>query len=297
MNKGQTLGSMCLGTHNGTKFDQEEQASFTAIGNQIAIAVENARLYAEVQYKERVRGELFQKALAAQEEERKRIARELHDEISQSLTALLYQAEEGLEWESSSRIKERLESICDLTQHTLDDIHNLIFDLRPSTLDQLGLIPALRWLAQSRLETRGIRVALQVNSNMSPLDVKTDSQRLSPDIETALFRVIQEAINNIARHSAARNVEIKLDLDENTAIVSIKDDGIGFDLSELSVISSQDIESQDSLLSTNARGLGISGMQERIELLGGELEIITAPGSGTRIFIRVPLRERSLASD
>jgi signal transduction histidine kinase len=288
---------MCLGKHNNISFDQEEQQSFTAIGNQIAIAVENARLYAEVQHKERVRGELFQKALAAQEEERKRIARELHDEISQSLTALLYEAEEGLEWANSPKNKDRLQSICDLTQHTLDDVHNLMFDLRPSMLDQLGLIPALRWLAESRLETKGIRVVIEVGAHTVLLNSKMDSQRLSPDIEIALFRVMQEAINNIARHSAARNVEIKLDLDEDTAIVSIKDDGIGFDLSELSVISNREMESPDSLLSDSTRGLGIIGMQERIELLGGELEINTAPGSGTRIQICVPLRERSLVND
>jgi signal transduction histidine kinase len=297
MNKGQTLGSMCLGTHNNTKFDEEEQKLLTAIGNQIAIAVENARLYAEVQHKERVRGELFQKALAAQEDERKRIARELHDEISQSLTALLYEAEAGLELESGSRIKKRLQSICDLTQHTLDNVHNLMFDLRPSMLDQLGLIPALRWLAQTRLEPKGVRVVVEASSHAGPLNSKADLQRLSPEIETALFRVMQEAINNIARHAAARNVEINLELEENTAIVSIKDDGIGFDLTELSVTAIKDMEIKDAPLSNNARGLGIIGMQERIELLGGELDINTAPGSGTHVHIRVPLQERSLVND
>jgi signal transduction histidine kinase len=297
MNKGHALGSMCLGTHDNTKFDEEEQKLLTAVGNQIAMAVENARLYAEVQHKERVRGELFQKALAAQEEERKRIARELHDEISQSLTALLYEAEEGLESASNPKVKERLRSICTLTQHTLDDVHNLMFDLRPSMLDQLGLIPALRWLAQSRLETKGIRVAVNVNSQAGPAHSKTDVQRLSPEIETALFRVMQEAINNIARHAAARNVEIHLELNEDTARISIKDDGIGFDLSELSVTALKDMESKDSLPSNNPRGLGLIGIQERIELLGGELDINTAPGSGTHIDIRVPLRERSLVND
>jgi signal transduction histidine kinase/HAMP domain-containing protein len=285
MNKGRALGSMCLGTQDNTKFDDEAQRLLMAVGNQIAMAVENARLYAEVQHKERVRGELFQKALAAQEEERKRIARELHDEISQSLTALLYEAEEGLERASSPRVKERLQSICTLTQHTLDDVHNLIFDLRPSMLDQLGLIPALRWLAQSRLETKGIRVSMAVSSGAGSSNGKTDPQRLAPEIETALFRVMQEAINNIARHAAARNVDIQLELDEDTAVVSIRDDGIGFDLTELSVSSN------------SARGLGLVGIRERIELLGGELDINTFPGSGTHIHIRVPLRERSHVND
>jgi signal transduction histidine kinase len=297
MNKGQVLGSMCLGTRDSIRFDREEQQSFTAIGNQIAIAVENARLYAEVQHKERVRGELFKKALAAQEEERKRIARELHDEISQSLTALLYEAEEGLERENNPKNRERLQSICDLTQHTLDDVHTLMFDLRPAMLDQLGLIPSVRWLAQSRLETRGVRVVIDVCSSAAPANGKIDIQRLEPDIETALFRVVQEAINNIARHAAARNVNMRLELDESLAILSIRDDGIGFDLSELRVESLRETEPRYPLLSSHTRGLGIIGMQERIELLGGELLITTAPGSGTHIQIRVPLREGSLVND
>lgn len=297
--KGCALGSMCVGTREHLQFDNEEQNLLTAIGNQIAIAVENARLYAEVQRRERLRGELFTQALAAQEEERKRIARELHDEVSQSLTALLYEAEDGLEMDDhpSSSTRERLQSICDLTQHTLNNIHKLIFDLRPSMLDQLGLIPALRWLAETRLETRGVRIAVNDGSNSQPADNETDSHRLAPEIETTLYRVVQEAINNIARHAAARNVEINLELNEETAKVDIRDDGIGFDLTELNASAVKDLEEMEGTQPDNTRGLGIMGMQERIELLGGELEILTAPGNGTQIHILVPLRERSLVYD
>ncbi len=297
MTKGWALGSMCVGARDTSQFSDDEQRLLTAIGNQIAIAVENARLYADVQRRERVRGELFKKALAAQEDERKRIARELHDEVSQSLTALLYDAEDGLELEHLPGIKKRLQSICDLTQHTLDNIHKLMFDLRPSMLDQLGLVPAVRWLAETRLEPRGLRV--NVNSEPDP-DLargEADEQRLSPEIETALYRVIQEAINNIARHAAARNVEIGLSLDDGAASVSITDDGIGFDLAEISLGTIRDIDSDDFHLSENTRGLGLLGMQERIELLGGELEIVSAPGSGTQVRIRVPIRERSILYD
>jgi len=268
-----------------------------AIGNQIAIAVENARLYADVQRRERVRGELFKKALAAQEDERKRIARELHDEVSQSLTALLYDAEDGLELEHIPAIKKRLQSICDLTQHTLDNIHKLMFDLRPSMLDQLGLIPALRWLAETRLEPRGIRVNVSTNANPDLLSSESEHQRLSPEIETALYRVVQEAINNIARHAAARNVEIELLLNDDLAAVNITDDGIGFDLTELSMETIEDFDSEDFQFSENTRGLGLLGMQERIELLGGDLKIETAPGSGTQIYICVPIQERSPVYD
>jgi signal transduction histidine kinase len=297
MTKGWALGSMCVGTHNNAQFNDEEQKLLEAIGNQIAIAVENARLYADVQRKERVRGELFKKALAAQEDERKRIARELHDEVSQSLTALLYDAEDGLELDQLPVIKKRFQSICDLTQHTLNNIHKLMFDLRPSMLDQLGLIPAMRWLAETRLEPKGIRVSVVTNSNPGLLKSENDPQRLSSEIETVLYRVVQEAINNIARHAAARNVEIGLSLNDGVASVNITDDGIGFDLTELSMEAIKDINSEDFQFSENTRGLGLLGMQERIELLGGELEIDTAPGSGTQIHIRVPIQERSLIYD
>jgi len=297
MTKGWTMGSLCVGTHDESQFNTEEQKLLEAIGNQIAIAVENARLYADVQRRERVRGELFKKALAAQEDERKRIARELHDEVSQSLTALLYDAEDGLELEHIPAIKKRLQSICDLTQHTLDNIHKLMFDLRPSMLDQLGLIPALRWLAETRLEPRGIRVNVSTNANPDLLSSESEHQRLSPEIETALYRVVQEAINNIARHAAARNVEIELLLNDDLAAVNITDDGIGFDLTELSMETIEDFDSEDFQFSENTRGLGLLGMQERIELLGGDLKIETAPGSGTQIYICVPIQERSPVYD
>ncbi|MEW5829202.1 MAG: GAF domain-containing protein [Chloroflexota bacterium] len=297
MTKGWALGSMCIGTRKPAHFNDDEQRLLIAIGNQIAIAVENARLYADVQRRERVRGELFKKALAAQEDERKRIARELHDEVSQSLTALLYDAEDGLELEQLPGIKKRLQTICDLTQHTLNNIHKLMFDLRPSMLDQLGLVPAVRWLAETRLESRGVRVSVSSEPDPDLSPGEADEQRLSPEIETALYRVIQEAINNIARHAAARNVEISLSLNDGTATVNITDDGIGFDLAEISLGTIRDIDSEDFQLSENTRGLGLLGMQERIELLGGELEIVSAPGSGTQVRIRVPIRERSIIYD
>lgn len=294
MTKGWALGSMCVGTRDTTQFNDEEQKILNAIGNQIAIAVENARLYADVQRKERVRGELFKKALAAQEDERKRIARELHDEVSQSLTALLYDAEDGLELDYLPAIKKRLQSVCDLTQHTLENIHKLIFDLRPSMLDQLGLIPALRWLAETRLEPKGVRVNVVPGSDTTLFGTEQSSLRLSSETETALYRVVQEAINNIARHAAARNVEIRMELDDGIALVSIVDDGIGFDLEELNMGTNKDLDNTHPPLSENTRGLGLLGIQERIELLGGELEIDSLPGSGTRISIRVPIAEGSL---
>lgn len=270
--KGSTLGSMCVGTRRQHEFDEEEQALLTAIGSQMAVAVENARLYAEVQHKEQLRGELLKKAIIAQEEERKRIARELHDDTSQALTTLLYAAEEGTEMSDLAEVKGMLEGMRDLTVRTLDGVHKLIFDLRPTMLDHLGLVPALRWFAQSRLEPTGIRITVQE---------KSASRRLPTEVETALFRVVQETINNIARHAAARNAKISFEFGDESVAVEVEDDGIGFDIIEIAL-------SHDT-----GRGLGLMGMQERIEVLDGEIEIISAPGNGTHVYIRVPIAERT----
>jgi signal transduction histidine kinase len=266
--KGCTLGSICVGTRDQRNFGPKEQDLLTAIGNQIAVGIENARLYAEVQHKERLRGQLLNKLITAQEEERKRIARELHDDTSQALAALLYAVEEALEMGDLDRMRIRLGGMKELTMHTMEEIYKLIFDLRPTMLDHLGLVPALRSFAQTRLEPAGVRVMIEEVS--AP-------RRLPAEIETALFRVVQEVITNIARHAMARNVAISFQFEPNMVIVKVEDDGIGFDMVEV------------TLSSDSQRGLGLMGMLERVELLGGEMEIDTAPGYGTGIHIEVPL--------
>jgi signal transduction histidine kinase/PAS domain-containing protein len=271
VNKGCTLGSMCIGTRMQRSFDEEERQLLSALGNQIAVAIENARLYAEVQHKEHIRGELFIKAINAQEEERRRIARELHDETSQSLAALLFAIEEAQEMKSVRAINSRLVSMRELTKRMLDDIHKIIFDLRPSMLDHLGLVPALRWLAESRLSPKGVRVVVEE---------VTPSRRLPAEMETAIFRVVQEAITNIARHAAARNACILFNLSDEQVTISVDDDGIGFNVETLG------IEADDM------RGLGLLSMRERLELLGGELDISSAPGQGTQIIIKLKLQSQ-----
>jgi PAS domain S-box-containing protein len=271
--KGCALGSMCVGTRLQHDFDTEEQELLEAIGNQIAVAVENARLYAEVQQKEQLRGELLRKVIAAQEEERRRIARELHDDTSQALAALLYAAEGGTDMKDLAEVQEMLQGMQQLAVRTLDGVHKLIFDLRPTMLDHLGLVPALRWFAQSRLERAGIRVTVEE---------KSATRRLPGEVETAIFRVVQEAITNIARHAAARNVHIAFEFTDESVIVEVEDDGIGFDLVEVTV------------LPDSGRGLGLMGMRERAELLGGQVDISTAPGYGTQVQIYVPIDQREV---
>jgi signal transduction histidine kinase len=276
MAKGSTLGSMCVGTRRPREFDGTEQELLSAIGSQIAIAIENARLYAEIQHRDHLRGELLRKVIAAQEDERKRIARELHDETSQNLTALIYAAEEALDLGRPTAIRATLRNMRGLTQRTLDGVHKVIFDLRPTMLDHLGLVPALRWLAQSRLAPAGVRVT--VHETCAEGGETTNACRLPPEMETALFRVAQEAITNIARHAMARNVLLAFHREPEAVTITVEDDGIGFDQVELSL-------SPDS-----GRGLGLLGMTERIELLGGDLDLRSAPGCGTQIRIWAPIR-------
>ncbi|MCX6030914.1 MAG: GAF domain-containing protein [Chloroflexi bacterium] len=266
--KGATLGSMCVATRCPREFDASEQDLLAAIGSQIAVAIENARLYAEVQRKEHLRGELLRKVITAQEEERKRIARELHDDTSQALTALLYAAEEAMELSDPAEVKLTLKNMRGLAQRTLDGVHKLIFDLRPSMLDHLGLAPALRWFAQSRLEPSNVRLVIEADNL---------PRRLPAEIETTLFRVVQEAVTNIVRHALARNVRIAFRLEQGVAAITVEDDGLGFDVVEVSLSPDSD------------RGLGLLGMRERVQLLGGEMTIDSAPGQGTRLDIFVPV--------
>lgn len=268
MAKGTGIGSLCVGTRAEREFGAEEVSLLSAIGSQIAVAVENARLYAEVARKERIRGELLRQVISAQEEERKRIARELHDRFSQSLTALLYSLETAAETTDPADASSLRARMRQLLQQTLEEVYDLIFDLRPSLLDHLGLVPAIESHAERNLEATGVRVHLEQSG--AP-------RRLPPAVETALFRVVQEALCNIVQHAAASNVYITLDFQERGVSVTVEDDGIGFDVN--AVEHSTDLR----------RGLGLLGMRERIELLGGDLTIASAPGNGASVAMRVPL--------
>jgi signal transduction histidine kinase len=155
-----------------------------------------------------------------------------------------------------------------LALQSLDGIHKLIYDLRPSLLDHLGLPAAIHWLAETRLEANGIRVQLEEDPDLG---------RLPQEVEIALFRVVQEALSNILRHSGARNVAISLRKRDGYLDLSVEDDGVGFDLEEI-------VHGPDT-----SRGLGLLGMAERVQLLGGQFDIVSAPGEGTRIHAQIPL--------
>jgi two-component system, NarL family, sensor histidine kinase UhpB len=206
----------------------------------------------------------------AQEDERKRVARELHDEMGQSLSGLALQvgAAQRLLASNPQRAGEQLEQVRNLVQEASDQMHDMILALRPSILDDLGLAAALHSQAGRLFEHTSIRFTL---------DTSQLQGRLPPEIETTLYRVFQEALNNSLRHSNASQVRMVLAKKETAFEGQFSDDGQGFDPDQIT---------DDA---GTGRGLGLLGMQERVAQCGGHLEIHSTPGSGTSLFIYIPL--------
>jgi two-component system sensor histidine kinase UhpB len=218
---------------------------------------------------ERQRKRAAASVIKAQEEERKRIARELHDETSQSLTGLVIgiRMVEEIVPDSQPEIKERLTNISDLAHQTLNEVHTMAVRLRPSVLDDLGLSAALRSYVKEFSQNTNIAVDLQMIGM---------TERLTPELETVLYRVVQEALTNVARHAKADSCRITLQRKDSKVQGVISDNGRGFD-------------SEMMMMSDNGRGLGLHGMKERIELVGGNLEFDSTPDEGATIHVEVPV--------
>lgn len=273
--KDRVLGVLWVGNRQARHYSEGDLRLLGGVARQITTAVENARLHREVQFKEEIRGELLKDIITIQEEERRRIARELHDETSQDIVSLNanLEAATGMLPETADKVKEILRKAQSLGVGILDEIHKLIYELRPSLLDDLGLVAAARWLADNNLAAAGIKVHFKVTGKTT---------RLPSSLEIALFRVIQEAVSNIARHSRAKNAAIGLIFRKKVVKIKISDDGLGFDLAE--AVSSKQ----------RPRGLGLLGMRERVEQANGTIEIHSHPGGGgTEVEIEIPLSEEA----
>lgn len=213
---------------------------------------------------------ISERLINAQEDERKRIARRLHDDTGQSLSILIMNLErmESAIPADAADLRRRMVTARKLATRTLEDLRNVIYGLRPTMLDDLGLAPAIRWHARSSLDEAGVQVKF---------DSMDETMRLPPQIETTLFRIAQEAISNIVRHAHAKSAAIALWQEDGAACLWVEDDGCGFDLTHTST---QALPMQR---------LGLLGIRERAELVGGEVTVDSVPGRGTRLEVHIPL--------
>ena len=262
------LGVMNLCYSRERYFTEQDLGLLDTIGRYVGLAAENAILYQEAKQKEALRGRLLNAAITAQEEERKRLARELHDEFGQTLTGLIMSIESievsmpaGNPPHTEKLAKARL-----VTARALQELRKLIQGLRSAVLDDLGLVAAIRSHAENQLESAGIRVAFLAEGM---------SRRLPASVETSLFRIAQEAINNVIKHARAKSVTINLKAGDGRIVLTVEDDGRGFDAEAL-------------FNGDNRLSLGLVGMRERTALLGGTFNIVSRPGQGTRIVVEVP---------
>jgi signal transduction histidine kinase len=266
-NKEMVLGIMNLACAEDRDWPEQEIQLLSSIGHQIGMAVENARLYKELWGKEMAAQHLLGKLISAHEDERARIARELHDDAGQRLTALLLHLA-GLEAmlpAGAEEAKRRLEELQALTASIVEEVRRLMRDLRPSLLDDLGLVPAISSFAETQLKHSGVKFTI---------DVQGVKKKLAPPVETALFRIFQEAITNIARHSVAKNAHIELWFKDSLVAARITDDGRGFD-----PVTSH----------TTWQTFGLLGIEERVAILEGTLQIVSQEGQGTQIHLEIPL--------
>ncbi len=215
--------------------------------------------------REQLRRQLLEKVIATQEDERRRIARELHDSTSQNLTSLMLGLKNLQTTCGNEVIAQQADTLRLVAAQTLEEVHEISARLRPRLLDDLGLPAALEKLTREWQERHKI-----------PLDllIHIGEERLPPEIETAIFRIVQESLTNIARHAAARSVSALVERRGDEVIAIVEDDGCGFDPAR----------------SSGERQLGLAGMRERAELLGGKLTIESQPGAGTSVHVQIPVR-------
>jgi signal transduction histidine kinase len=219
--------------------------------------------YEELAKNHAAQEQLSVRLLNAQEQERLSISRELHDEVGQSLGALLVDMGRlsAIVPTDDSAVQEAIHRIRSLAETSVTAVRNIALLLRPSMLDDLGLVAAIEW--QAREVSRRCEVEVEVQAEEITRDLRED-------LKMCIYRITQEALNNVARHSGARHARVSIQIDETGITVAIRDDGHGFD-------------------PQRSRGLGILGMEERVRLLHGSFRIESSPGTGTETIARLPL--------
>ncbi len=263
---GQSIGVLVIGFHKPYEWLPAERELMRAIGDRTALAIERARMTDALRQREQKIAELSAHLLRVQEEERKRISRELHDETGQALMVIrlyLGMMESGI---TKRNARGKIRETVEVVDRTIEGIRRIIGKLSPLVLQELGLIAAIRKEAKGLAKTTGVKTRVLITHEVG---------RLAPGTEQAIYRVVQEALHNVAKHAQARNVSVQITREEQKVQVVVEDDGIG-------------IQTRGS---SHDRSFGLAGIKERIAMLGGVARVISAKGKGTRIEITVPAGE------
>jgi signal transduction histidine kinase len=266
--EGQVIGVMIIGFPKPYEWLPTERELLRAIGDRTALAIERARMMDELREREQRIAELSGHLLRVQEEERKRISRELHDETGQALMVIrlyLGMMETGI---TGRNAKGKIRETVEVVDRTIEGIRRIIGKLSPLVLQELGLVAAIRKEAKDFAKNTGVKARVLISEDVG---------RLAPGTEQAIYRVVQEALHNVAKHAKAQNVTVQVVREEQQVQVVVEDDGIG-------------IQSRSGV-KEQSQSFGLAGIKERIAMLGGVSRVVSAEGKGTRIEINVPAGE------
>jgi len=267
--RGELIGTLSVWADQPDRFVEENEDVMREVADSLAIAVAQVHLFEEASAARDRLQALSRRLVETQEIERQRLASELHDQVGQQLTSMginLSVLRRELPAHGAIKVKQRLTDSQRLLDETFQRIRNVTSDLRPAVLEDFGLDAALRWYAEQYSQRTGLEV------NVQSAELTT---RFGPDIEFSLFRIAQEGLTNVIKHAQATEVRLALAIQKRSIELSIIDNGIGFDLTELH----QQVRSQ---------GLGLLIMQERAEAVGGRLQVKSKPGKGTHIRVEIP---------
>ena len=275
--EGNVIGTLTLFR---TKYDhpytEDDQVLLQEVADRTALITQNAQLFEQSESDRKRLEALSRRLLNAQETERRALARELHDELGQQLTAIKFGLERLNIEIQNSRSRSTLKDLSASVDRLLQQIRSLSLDLRPSMLDEFGLMSALRWFIGRQAQLGSLKWCVKG---------KIGDERFLPEIETAFFRVAQEAMTNVLKHAHATAVDVVLARNEGNLHLNFKDNGSGFEVSAAQIAAWQ------------SKSLGIIGMQERMQALGGFLEIASKPGHGTQIQASAPLSSASPSAE
>jgi len=271
--EGVTRGRLGVVVRPGRVWSREERELLRFVANQLAIAGQNAIYQDQVAALSRRRGKLLRRLIEADEQCSRRVSRELHDEIGQSLAALVVEVDTILSANlgDAALIESHLDHLRRRLVQVTDEVDRIVLDLRPTLLENSGLMAALGWYGIERLRPMETRLHI-AGGQCAP--------QLSSCLTTMLYRIGQEALSNVARHAQAANASLSIDCKDNHLTLTINDDGCGFDTARV-------LDQPQGL-----QGIGLLGMQERATLIDGDLTINSKAGQGTRIHVRVPLNDQ-----